>query len=534
MKINRLENKLFFQVFLIIILNYFVTNFIYRILQGEKLLYENISIFCNLYDYLTLPLVLILLFPILLYKLRWRDIFNENIKEIKYFFIFILLVYAWGLLTLDYNLYFNQAYHFDRIILFLLLIFSIYSPISFIYFFLLSLLFFNQVMYPNFGNISFGTYINIKPINETLILFIIFMVIKRVYKEFSIIAFFIALLALHASNYYIPVLGKILISTHGLDWIWINDLSNLLIAKYSHGWLLEYIPLDSMLFIVEWVSFFTIPLQIFTFLMQAFALFVFINKRFSLFLFMLFELSHLGILLLSGILFWKWILLNIGIVYVITKLNDKNSQKIFTYRMTLWMLPFILLGSGVFKAHKLAWYDTPLNNFNKVYVVTDNNERYAIDANLFHLYKFAWYDGLLNSFNCFLDEEIRTAWDTLDQTEIEQLTKISNESNLTLIRSKIHDFEKKYGRNQFDITKQKQIREFFLKYFRAFNAYQKKKIIWNYFTPPRHMYRSLDWDSSLNREFKIKEIEIVFSKNFYSQYYHKLIYLKRETIVIPL
>jgi len=526
--------KILVQAFILIVLNYFITNHIYRVLQADELLYLHKSIFCNLYNHLSFPLVCLLLFPILLHKLRWKDIFNENIIELKYFFIFIILVYAWGVLTLDYNLYFNQAYHFDRIFLLILLLLSFRFPISFLYFFILSLLFFNQVMYPTFGEINFGVYINIKPINEVLILFMIFIVIKSFYKDFSILVLFIVLLCLHASNYYIPGFGKILISDYGIDWIWVNDLSNLLIAKYAHGWLLEFISLDSMLSITQWVSFFSVPLQIFTFLMQIIALFLFINKRFALFLFILFELSHLGIFLLSGILFWKWILLNLGIVYVIKKLNRQNIEKVFNYKTTLFALPFILLGAGVFKTEKLAWYDTPLNNFNKVYVVTTTNQRYAIDANLFHLYKFAWYDGLLNSFNCFLDEPIRTAWDTLNQAETEALLKISYDKNITNIAKRVNIFEQKYGENPFNLKKQENITIFLKRYVKNLNDYQNKRIIWNYFSPPRHMYRSFYWDTPFYKKDKIKEIEIVFSKNFYSQYYNRVIFLKKKTVVIKL
>lgn len=528
------KNILLFQVFLLIILNYYITNHIYGILQLDEIAYRNRSIFYNLYEHLSTSLILVFLLPLVLYKLKWEDIFDKKIKQLKYFFIFIFLIYSWGILTLDYNLYFNQSYQYDRLFLLLLVFFSFRFPISFVYFFILSLLFFNQVMYPAFSGIDLSVYINIKPMNEALILFIIFIFLKSFYKNISILAVFIVVLLFHGANYYDPGLGKILISKHYIDWIWVNDLSDILIAKYSHGWLLSNIPLDSMLVIVKWLSIFAIPSQIFTFLIQIIVLFLFIHKRFSLFLFASFELLHFGIFLASGILFWKWILLNLGIVYVIQKLNRKNIDTIFNYKTTLFALPFLLLGHGVFKAHKLAWYDTPLNNYNKVYAITTKNQRYSIDANLFHLYKFAWYDGLLNDFNCFLNKPVRRAWDTLNQEETEELKRLSHQQNITNLKNKIYTFEQKYGKNPFNLKKQKKVSEFLRTYCKNLNNYQNKIIIWNYFTPPRHMYRSFDWDNALYRRGEIKEIEIVFSKKFYSHYYNRLITLETKSIFIKI
>ena len=528
------KNKLFFEILFLIVLNYFISKYMYVNLQPIELLYTHTSIFYNLYAYMSWPLFFLILFPIFLYKLKWRDIFDEDTIVIKYFIIFIFSIHAWGIITLDYNLYFNQPYHFDRLFLLILLLLSFRFPISFVYFFILSLLFFNQVSYPNFGEIDLGIYVNTKPIDETIILFISFLIIKRIDKNFSILAFFIGVLCFHASNYYAPGLGKILLSEHYIDWIWVNDLSNILIAKYSHGWLAEFISLNSMENIIKLFHVFSIPMQIFTFLVQIIILFLFINKRFTLFLFISFELLHIGILFASGILFWKWILLNIAIIYVLKRLNKENIKKIFNYKMMLFSLPFILLGDGVFHSFKLAWYDTPLNNFNKVYAINTNNQRYEIDANLFHLYKMAWYDGLLNRFNYILDEPIRKAWDTRSQKETEVLNSVSNKKYDSSLENEIYNFEQKYGINKFDVNKKKELIEFLKIYFKNLNAYHNKKIIWNYFSPPRNMYRALSWDKPLYDKYKIKKIEIVFSKNFYNHYSNKLIFLEKKSLVIDI
>jgi hypothetical protein len=110
------KNQLLLQVFLLIILNYFITKYFYQSLPTEPLLYSQNSIFYSLYQYVSIPLVLFMLAPIFLYRIKWKELVDKQFISIKYFILFILFTYAWGIITLDYNLYFNQAYHWDRII----------------------------------------------------------------------------------------------------------------------------------------------------------------------------------------------------------------------------------------------------------------------------------------------------------------------------------------------------------------------------------------------------------------------------------
>ena len=522
------KNQLLFQVFLLIILNYFITRYFYRALPSSESLYAQSSIFYNLYQYASLSLILFMLAPIFLYKLKWKEIIDKDFIPIKYFTLFIFSIYAWGIITLDYNLYFNQAYHIDRVLLLVLFILSFRFPLAFIYFTICSLIFLNQVSYPSFGLKFPEAYVYIKPLLEVLILFIIFIFLKKIYKKLSILSFFIVVICFHAANYFIPGLGKVLLSEHYIDWIWVNDLGNILIAKYSQGWLSEFVSIETIEVIVGWVNTFTIPMQLFAFTIQVIVLFVFIKKRFALILFISFELLHLGIFMASGIFFWRWMLLNFAIVYVIQNLNSKDIEQIFNYKIMLFTMPFIMLGYGFFHSYWLAWYDTPLNSFNQVYATTENGERYEIDINLFAPYDRVFYRYTLN---CFIDKPLKSRWDTTDKNIMRELTLLSKEEDYSLIKKQIHNFEKKYGQNEFNQLKQEKFRRFIKTSFKNLNTYKNKKIIWTSFSPIRNMYRRFNWDIPLNSNSNIKQIEIIFNKKFYNHHHDKLITLERESIV---
>ena len=126
-------NELLIQVFIFIILNYIITKILYRSLDLPEVIYMGNSIFIKFLEHLTVPLSLFLLVPLVLYKVRWKDIIESHVIFIKYFVLFILTIWAWNIITLDLNLYFNQAYHFDRFILLGLFILAFRYPLFIIY-----------------------------------------------------------------------------------------------------------------------------------------------------------------------------------------------------------------------------------------------------------------------------------------------------------------------------------------------------------------------------------------------------------------
>lgn len=521
------KNRLLIQVFILICLNYLATKFFYSALPLEEL-YQESSIFGALYKYSSSLLIGFLIAPLFFYKTQWNEIIKQKYILIKYFIFFILSIYAWSVITLDYNLYFDNSYNIDRIILLLLLLLSFRLPMMFIYFLIFSLVFYNQINYPDFGYFFPTIYMNIKPLIEILFLFIVFIFLKKLYKKLSILSFLIALISLHAANYFIPGLGKVSLSEHYIDWIWINNLSNILIAKYSQGWLLDFISIENINLILKWISAFIIPMQLFALTIQLAALFIFIKQRFIIILFITFELLHLGIFLLSGILFWRWILLNIAIIYLINKLTTEDVKKIFNYKIMFFSIPIIFLGNIFFHAYPLAWFDTPLNNFNQIYAVTEDNKKHKIDTNLFAPYERILY---LNTLNSFINKPVKARWDTTDSKIMEELHFISNHTEITSLKSTIERFEQQYGANEFNQAEQKKITKFLKIFFSNLNNYKGEKNIWSYLSPIRHIYGSFNWEKPLKEKSKIKAIEIVFSKTFYSHKYNRLIPLEKRMIV---
>ena len=112
-----------------------------------------------------------------------------------------------------------------------------------------------------------------------------------------------------------------------------------------------------------------------------------------------------------------------------------------------------------------------------------------------------------------------------------ELTLLSKEEDYSSIKEQIHNFEKKYGLNEFNQLEQEKFRTFIETSFKNLNTYKDKKIIWTNFSPMKNMYRVFDWQVPLNSDSNIKQIEIVFNKKFYNHHHNKLITLEKKSIV---
>lgn len=513
--------ELMFQILLILCLNFLVLKYLYRSLPSEEV-YQSTSVIFNLYKSFSFKLLFFILVPLLIWNVKWDEIVKKHEMYIKYFILFVMSIWVWKVVTLDLNLYYNQAYHLDRIILLTLGILAFRFPIALIYVLVFSIVFFNQVSYPTLAGIFPNQYIDSTPLVDILILFVVYIFLKKVYTNFSILAFLVVALCLHASNYFIPGLAKILISEHYIDWMYVNDLSNIFAAQYFQGWLLDVFPWETIQTLFEIIHLTTIPMQVGAFVTQLIVISIFINKKYTLLLFASFEVLHLGVFIVSGIFFWKWILLNLSIIYVVNKLDNEQIKKIFNLKMMLFTIPMIVYGNIFFKPAWLGWYDGPLNNTFKVYATNTQGERYLIDQNL-----MAPYDILFaqRGFTFLMDEKLRPAWGASDTETMLKLKRLSADKN------EIFKFEQKYGVNKYNAKKVEEFKNFLRLYFQHWNENMDKRIVWNYFTPPKHVYASLSWDEKVKQDNQVKYVEIVFFKTFYDHNSNDIIQLEEKSVL---
>ena len=103
------------------------------------------------------------------------------------------------------------------------------------------------------------------------------------------------------------------------------------------------------------------------------------NIRWSIILTVFYDLMHISIFILSGIFFWKWILLNVAIIF---SLQAFRAPRLPWALKSLAVL-IIILGPAIFFMARLGWYDTPSYNHLFVQAVTKDGRTIKVPSNYF-------------------------------------------------------------------------------------------------------------------------------------------------------
>ncbi|TYC50012.1 hypothetical protein FMN50_23700 [Rhodobacterales bacterium] len=92
-----------------------------------------------------------------------------------------------------------------------------------------------------------------------------------------------------------------------------------------------------------------------------------------------YDLTHVVIFLVSGIFFWKWIILKLGLVAAMRKL----PEWVETPKPIVLSVAAILLSPHAFHIARLGWYDSPALVLSDVYAVTNDGKEVRVPSNFF-------------------------------------------------------------------------------------------------------------------------------------------------------
>lgn len=189
---------------------------------------------------------------------------------------------------------------------------------------------------------------------------------------------FLTAVAVHFANYFYSGLQKIELVGNLTDWVMLNPTYYLSLAAWHVGALpLSVIGDEVTGRILEWVRAITIPLNIIVFVSQLVAIIALMRIRVMIFLTLIYDLMHVAIFILSGIFFYKWIILNLLIVASLAMMR----HKIISVPIKLWLMSVLLCAPMLFFVALLGWYDTPSFDDEYLEVVTKSDEVYRVPSN---------------------------------------------------------------------------------------------------------------------------------------------------------
>ncbi|MEM1232147.1 MAG: hypothetical protein AAGI15_16535 [Pseudomonadota bacterium] len=196
-------------------------------------------------------------------------------------------------------------------------------------------------------------------------------------RSHAALLLFLCAVAVHFGNYFWSGLEKLRLDGPWWRWLAHNETSNLLLAAQALGTLPLSDALATRLYPLIAASDRLLAVVVVASQLACLACISHRGRLIAITLF--YDLTHLLIFLLTGILFWKWILLNIAIVLAARTLPRIALPR----REQLALVLLIPCAAGLFYAAKLGWYDTRALVAPRLVAVDSDGQRTAVPSNYF-------------------------------------------------------------------------------------------------------------------------------------------------------
>jgi hypothetical protein len=305
---------------------------------------------------------------------RWSDLDRGGLLRVV--IGGLALAFAWTFASYEPNFYFARTHAVDRALLIALALLGCWRPVFLLAFTPLLLAVVWQFEYP-LGGYSWTD--KSAPL-RVLLLFLAWFVWLAITRGRRVEPFLFAACALTASHYWIPGLEKL-----RLGWLAHGNLHHLTLAAWQNGWLAG---LDAPA-IASFAGRLAIgePLSLgFTIAAEAGALLMMLRRRVALSLLAAWMLLHATIFAVSGICFWKWVMLDAGLFALIVSLDRAASARIFGTVPLLVSLVLITSALHWCRPVRLGWYDTRVADTYQYTVIGDSGAAYRIAPSFFAPY----------------------------------------------------------------------------------------------------------------------------------------------------
>lgn len=206
--------------------------------------------------------------------------------------------------------------------------------------------------------------------------------LRKCDPEYAMVLIFMAAISAHFSNYFYSGLQKIMLDGGPFLWVLDNPTHILGANAYLSGYLPTGTHAELSTFALHTLEIFR-PLLNATILVGQVGALFFVMRRSTLIGATLFyDITHIAIFFASGIMFWKWVVLNTALVVAL-----RHLPKVAECRTAVIMsVTTVMLAPEAFHIVRLAWYDTPALTRTEIIAVTKNGAQYEVPSNFFGSY----------------------------------------------------------------------------------------------------------------------------------------------------
>ena len=445
---------------------------------------------------------------------QWSWSALEHGKGLRVLVMAVVLIMMWAFAAYSYNYYYNQPHYWDRLLLLLLAVLVYINPLFIIPFSMVCYFASYQFMYP----VAYS-FTDKQLLFEFMALFGFFVVVRPFTRGRTMDFIFVGLCMIGA-YYYFPGIEKLHIgSDSSVNWIFDNDLHHYIVFSYEKGWL-SFRSQELVYAMADFVETFKVPFQLFTVLVEAGALFiVLLRRRGAIIILLLASLLHIGIMLSSGVFFWKWITLDAAMAWFLWRYGSSHEiANIFKPIPVVLSVIIIASGSLFFDVIHLGWWNSPIHTYYKFDVVDTEGNQYDFAYSQLQPYDFAITQNRLH----FVNDNVSITGVNGSLGDPELFAK-SNSLTLGEVSGFIHE----NGINRYRELRAEGLRELLRVYAFNFNTNYQPFFLPALIRPPMHI-NSQPFPDAYNFEHPISEVHIRWIESFYDG---DVVHIVRDEII---
>lgn len=445
-------------------------------------------------------------------RLRWSEIPGSE-YGVRAFIGSVCLASAFTFSTYDYNLFLGQAHLLDRILMLVLAVCSFWHPVFAVFYYAIGMIVVQQFEFP------LGTFdwLDKRILFVVLHLFTAFLAMATIRRQRAII--FVGLSAsILAANYAFPGIAKI-----QTPWVLQDNLGNLAVMTHLNGWF-GRVSTDSYLRIVGALGWINKPLLWTTLVVELGSLLLFLNRRYFWFIILGTVGLHFGIFFSSGICFWKWVLFNLGVLWMVHRAPD--SDLLFTRGFLVLSILAILSTPFNARPSWLVWFDAPADEFTEFEAVGLSGKEYHIERGFFEPHDLVFAQNrfyfandepaLLGTFGATADAQLDRA--------LTACTSPAQADSLIEARATV----------RYDAAQWTEFEAYLRTFFATLNERGSKELWISRLRAPHHIWSQRP-DPVYALQEPVREVKLVFHRVYYDgKKVHELRRCTLQTVEIPM
>jgi hypothetical protein len=405
------------------------------------------------------------------HRLLWR-VWGEldHGPALRVFVGGLVLIFAWTFASYDTNLYFDRSHSLDRALLLVFAALVLWRPAFLLLFLPLLMAVVWQFEHP-LGGYSWTD--KSAPVRALLLFQAAFLWLSVTGRR-STEAFLFTVCCLVAAHYWIPGLEKL-----RLGWLAHGSLHHLTVAAWENGWLAGSTSAEIASF-ARGLAQGEIASLGFTIAIEAGALLFLLHRGVALVLLGGWVLLHAGIFATSGICFWKWVLMDVGLALLLLRLSPSAQARIFGPGPCLVSLVLIAGAPHWCAPVRLGWYDTRLAYTYRYTLLGPSGTEYRAAPAFFAPYDIPFSQ---NRFGYLSDRPslVGTYGMTLDARIAQALIDVRTLEEVEVLEDTL-------GKRQVDARQGERFDDFMHRFLGAWNRHGGRRPWYAQLRPPLHIW----------------------------------------------